>query len=562
MHEVFDLLSPNAALGLWSPGSDKSTSYLKEILKQQGFFLHIIDSLEELKQQKQQRPRITIITGARRITLNEYKIFDQYVKQGNALILLGPVGGLEDLAGAEMRLANPFPVPVGGEGDASLGEGFLSNCHPVLLRSFPGEWLPLHGFGCAPIVNDSAEALAEYQTPVATTEAPEGRWPAITQKLNGKGIVLWFAPDLVGTVRHIQEGRYIEQDGIPPADGSAPVNDGTLKCEDGLVLDWTRDRRPLSHKQPVAAFMVPVADAWRTLFTQCVEHAADHCTVELHRVDFWPKRVPFVALISHDSDGNNERLGRSMLEEINRLGIHTTWCLIPPGYSPALCEAIKNADHELAFHFDAQSFPVQGVFSLEVMREQLEETKAHTGISAFFSNKNHYTRWEGRVEFFRWCAEVGIKVDQSKGPSKAGTLGFPFGTCHPWRAVDDLTGQIVDCLEIGFQSQDLGLAGATDIGIDLLAAVKLARGVAHIIFHPAHYGEGPVTGLMQEFVTNVKKMGGLFMTSQKIGEWWTARQKLLESDGGVNLPGVIILKRDPLLRKWAMETENEKEGEF
>ncbi len=550
VREVCNVLPPHAVLGLWSPGNDESITYLMEILQQQGLFIHVLESLDQLQQQKHQWPRITIISGARRIIPKERKLLEQYVKQGDALILLGPVEGLEDLAGAEMRLANPYPFPVGGDGGASLGEGFLSNCHPDLEQSFLGEWLPLHGFGCAPVVNDSAEVLAEYQIPVATDEAPEGKWPAIIRKLNDQGIVLWFAPDLVGTVRHIQEGRYIDQDGIPAADGSAPINDGTLKCEDGIVLDWTRDRRPLSHSQPVPAFTVPVADAWRAIFSQCVELAADHCKVELQRVDFWPNGTPFVALISHDTDGNNERLGRAMLDEVNTLGIHTTWCLIPPGYSSTLCNAIRNAGNELAFHFDAQSFPVEGVFSLEVMREQLEETKAHTGIPAFYSNKNHYTRWEGRVEFFRWCAAVGIKVDQSKGPSKAGTLGFPFGTCHPWRAVDDRTGQIIDCLEMGFQSQDLGLAGAPDIGLDLLEAVKLARGVAHVIFHPAHYGEGPVTMLMQEFVANVKKMGGLFMTSQQIGEWWNARQKLVESLGKEKLPGAVILQRIPARNLW------------
>ncbi len=550
MHEVSNLLPPDALLGLWSPNNDRSIIYLAEILKQQGFFIQNLESLDPLQRGKKRSPRITIVTGARRITPQEHAIFEEYVQQGDALILIGPVEGLEDLAGAELRLPNPYPFPVGGEGSATIGEGFLYNCDPDLIEVFPRGWLPLHGFGCAPLVNDFAEVLADYETPIATPEAPDGKWPAVTWNLHEAGGVLWFAPDLVGTVRFIQEGRYIDQDGIPPADGSAPIKDRTLKCEDGLVLDWTRDRHPLSKTQPVAAFTVPIADAWRAFLSWCIEYVADQCKVNLRRVDYWPDSAQFVALISHDTDGNNERLGRAMLDEVNHLGIHTTWCLIPPGYSPALCTAIRDAGHELAFHFDAQSFPVEGVFSLEVLREQLEETKAHTGITDFYSNKNHYTRWEGRTEFFSWCADVGVKVDQSKGPSKAGTLGFPFGTCHPWRAVDDQTGQIIDCIEIGFQSQDLGLAGALDIGLELLEAVKQAMGVLHVIFHPAHFGEGPVTRLMQEFVTNVKKMGGVFMTSREIGEWWIARQKLLENRGKDTLPRAVILARDHDFRGW------------
>ncbi len=53
------------------------------------------------------------------------------------------------------------------------------------------------------------------------------------------------------------------------------------------------------------------------------------------------------------------------------------------------------------------------------------------GLHHITTNKNHYTRWENRLDFFRWCAELGINSDQTRGPSKRGTIGFPLGGSQP-----------------------------------------------------------------------------------------------------------------------------------
>ena len=116
-------------------------------------------------------------------------------------------------------------------------------------------------------MNDDCEDLAMYETVHENDE----NWSAITLKRTGDGIALNFGIDVVRTIRHVQEGTYIDQDGIPPPDAMSPIDDGILKAEDGLVLDWTRDRRVISPSQKVPAFMVPVADAWRKLLVRCIE---------------------------------------------------------------------------------------------------------------------------------------------------------------------------------------------------------------------------------------------------------------------------------------------------
>jgi hypothetical protein len=207
------------------------------------------------------------------------------------------------------------------------------------------------------------------------------------------------------------------------------------------------------------------------------------------------------------------------------------------------------AGHELAFHFDAQSFNLPEIFSFETFKEQVDETKVHSKIMEFYTNKNHYTRWERKTDFFEWCVRLGFKLDESKGPSKCGTQGFPFGTCHPWRAVDK-NGQIIDCLELCFQSQDIGLQGPEDTGEQLFEACKAVHGVCHFIFHPAHVENQIVQKHFTELVTYAKAQGGRFLTAREIGEWVRTRLQWIASGGDGLLAHAIISVRDAQTKSW------------
>src|SRR5438445_9969116 len=96
------------------------------------------------------------------------------------------------------------------------------------------------------------------------------------------------------------------------------------------------------------------------------------------------------------------------------------------------------------------------------LRAQYAWLKAASGVTPV-TNKNHYTRWEGRLQFFEWCERLGLRAEQSRGPSKLGCTGFPFGTAHPHFPVRD-NGSRIDVLELGFQSQDLVIFAPPPVG--------------------------------------------------------------------------------------------------
>ncbi|MEX2684689.1 MAG: hypothetical protein Q6373_024165, partial [Candidatus Sigynarchaeota archaeon] len=480
-------------------------------------------------------PRLVVIVSPATVQAKDVARFKAHVEAGNGLLVIGKIPPLENVLGIMYKIAD-FPFPAGGRLEDSIGEGYAQITGTALAESIPADWWPLHAFGSAPVIEDGASVIATYKT----VHQSDDQWAAITINSAGKGCAMQIAIDIALTVRHVQEGRYVDQDGIPPADGLSPIDDGILKCEDGLVLDWTRDRRFVSPAHKIAAFMVPVADAWRRIFVSCLEIIADRCSIPVKRAWYWPGGKQFVALISHDSDGNDEKLARHLLLEIDRAGIHTTWCVMAPGYSKSLCDDIVAQGHEIALHFDAISYPdgkqqdptgMAALFTREMLEKQLMEVRRRTGHDMFYSNKNHYTRWAGRTQFFEWCEQLGLHADQSKGPSKCGTLGFPFGSCHPWQPVRD-DGTLVGCIEIGFQSQDFGLQGPADTAGDILAAVKQANGVAHVIFHPAHSWRDDVNKSMRDFIARAKELGATFMTSQQIAEWTFNRKWLVAAGTG------------------------------
>lgn len=536
------------------------TNHTIDMMRHEGIF-HDVFSIEAFRA-LDRLPRLLIIIAPVDLEYKDIARLRAHVEIGNGLIVIGKVLALESLLGIMYKVPD-FPFPVGGRGEDSIGEGYAHPSDDALASSLPAGWWPLHAFGCAPVLCDGASILAAYETVHPSSDA----WAAITVNTVGRGSAVQVAVDISRTTRLVQEGRYVDQDGIPPPDGLSPVDDGILKCEDGLVLDWTRDRRLTSPSCKVAAFMVPVADAWRKVMMACIETIADACAIPVKRAWYWPGGAEFIGLISHDSDGNDERLARYLLAEIGRAGIHTTWCVEAPGYSREMCTDIQAAGHEIALHFDAIAYPagkqqdaagMARLFSRDMLARQLDEVRRKSGCASIYSNKNHYTRWAGRTAFFEWCEALGLRVDQSKGPSKCGTLGFPFGSCHPWQPTRD-DGTLIGCCEIGFQSQDFGLQGPADTIDDILDAVKRANGVAHVIFHPAHAKKDGVNKSMHEFITRAKQLGAVFMTSKEIAEWTFDRKNVIAT-GDATLAGLVVHERDPGRHAWVLVDEQGKRG--
>ncbi|MBO9608539.1 MAG: hypothetical protein J7639_21475 [Paenibacillaceae bacterium] len=349
----------------------------------------------------------------------------------------------------------------------------------------------------------------------------------------GDGSVERWAVDIPYTIVGLQQGiRPILEDGIPAPDGSAQVDDGILKADDSSELDWEYDRLTTETGMPYFAY--PYADLWKEALAGHLVRCAYSRGLALPFVGFWPEGVAKVATVSHDSDTNEDEQAETTLRVLAECGIRSTWCMIEPGYSPAIYDKVKQAGHELAFHYNAY-IRQGGKWGGDEFDRQLAVMKKAMALERVVTNKNHYTRMEGWNELYEWCDNNGIEMDQTRGPSKRGNVGFLFGTCHAfvpiaWHTARNRTFRV---LELPFFSQDMGTGAWADESIanPVLTGVERVEGVAHILFHQYHlHYNDHVRQLFCQYIETVKSRGFTFWTAAEINDWTRARRSASVTD--------------------------------
>ncbi|MCF6409989.1 hypothetical protein [Pseudalkalibacillus salsuginis] len=395
-------------------------------------------------------------------------------------------------------------------------------------------------------IEKSGQLISDYPKGESTTPA------LITHKV-GKGLIDHWNVDIPSTIVGIQQGQKpVTKDGEPAPDGTANLDEGILKADDGFELDWNLDRSRTETGIPY--FTYPYADLWREVFFHYLLKRIIDKKLTLPFIGYWPEGTKHIATISHDSDINIDESARITLQSLKDAGVRSTWCMIEPGYSKEIYEKVKTADHELAFHYNALE-KENGNWSEAEFNRQLKWLKGATELEEIHSNKNHYTRFQGWGDLFEWCERAGIQLDQSRGPSKKGNIGFLFGTAHPYFPVASYQDQnrLYDVLELGFLTQDLNHETLADTSVidPFLAQVKKVDGVAHFLFHQIHLlRQLPVRGAIGEVARKAKEQGFEFWTSKEINHWERVRRKVkiinvyndekLMIDNPENIENVIV----------------------
>ncbi len=386
----------------------------------------------------------------------------------------------------------------------------------------------------------------------------DGR-PAIVTSPHGRGSIAVVGPDLWHTLVRITQGHPVHADGVPPADGSAPVDDGWLKTDDGIALSWAEDRAvpdadaPYEHVHPPARslpyFATAQADRWREALLGLLLDAAGDAAIPL--VAPWPDGAPAAAHVSHDSDANDDPSARAALDAFAAADIPVTWCfLYPGGYSPAVYDEVVAAGHEPGLHYNAMLDTPDCTWGFDRLRDQLAWATYQVRGAAIVTNKNHFTRWEGWDEFYLWCERLGLRVDQSHGPSVQGAIGFPFGSCHPHHPILGAAhgNRPADVLDLPLQTQDLWLTCTDEVRDGFVDEALRRHGVVHLLFHGQHLQHhAEVRSALAETVARLRAAGAAFHTSVALADWTERRRALrvhtTTHDGGVTVtveggPGV------------------------
>lgn len=401
------------------------------------------------------------------------------------------------------------------------------------LPSVPsGQYPPLRALRAIPWETpDASEIRIESSGHVSERSPHASRDVDLLQRFAvGQGTIERFSVNIPVAIVALQQGlEPVLKDGLPAADGSAALDEGILKADDGMALDWEWDRLHTETGQAYLAY--PYADYWREVIIGHLLETIVSKGMTLPLIGYWPDGVKSVATISHDSDGNLDEYAWSTLELLRHHQLQSTWCMLEPGYSASVYHRIQQDGHELALHYNSLQLDNR-IWDQAEFNRQLQWLQGAASSDSIRTNKNHYTRFEGWGELFRWCEEAGIVVDQTRGPSKGGNVGFLFGTCHPffpiaWSEEDN---RLYEVLEIGFLTQDMGigLPWADDsIIAPLLARTMSVEGVAHFLFHQIHIHTKPaVVEAFNRVVREARQAGFVFWASAQIYEWEMRRRRI------------------------------------
>lgn len=479
--------------------------YITEVLRRAGVFFEQLP-VTEMQLLARRRKSILVLAGNLLLGSADRTALADWVNAGGALVGIGGTSQLDDVFGVS--------------GQTPLAEGWMKVVaadHPVIagLRS------SLHVFGGYSARRGPATVLAELESGNRATSGA-----AVLENRFGQGRAILLAPDLLFSIVHMQQGLAVLQDGKPSGDDSARINEGILKAEDGLVLDWQRDRTLLAPDEG-PAFLEPISDELREIILRSIFHLARQQGIVLPVLAYWPRSLKGVGHISHDTDGNDPKKAAALLEVMNRCGVKSTWCtLYPGGYPGEFYRTLAAQDFEIALHYDAMSGGAETSWSKENFLLQHRWLLKEASLPHVATNKNHYTRWEGRLGFYRWCEEVGIVSDQTRGPSKKGTIGFPLGGSQPYFPLDDEADppRFFNVLEVNMLTQDLVVVCPEEYGNQLLDSALRHHGVAHFLFHPAHIQKPGVAEALSSLVDYGRLQGLEWWTSQQIWQWETLRR--------------------------------------
>ena len=485
------------------PNSRTTVFYIEEILAHAGISYDLIHA-RDLGHQID-LCTVIILIGDLHFDQSDRNKIEEYVKSGGTAIWLNSDPTLSEIFGVKLTEEIEEGYLIELETSSTITSGLRSS---------------LHVFGGTKFHATTGTPLAKL---VDIQYQPAG--DAIVENRYGKGYTIALAADLIGSIVLIQQGIPVTQDGQPAPDGSASIDDDILKTEDGFVLNWKWDRTPIvPSTQPV--FLEPITDELRELIVKAILRCFEVKSQSTPILWYYPRGLKSIAMMSHDSDHNDQQLAWSLLNVTDQLNIKTTWCIIyPGGYIPEFYQKLQDWDYEIALHFDALTKKTYTNWTQDDFNYQHQWLIQEAGIPTLKSNKNHYTRWENRLEFFHWCQAKGIEVDQSKGPSKHGTIGFPFGGSHPWYPIDD-NGKRINVLEINMLTQDLVITCPVFYGRGLIDSVSRHYGIAHFLFHPAHIEKPNVRDAVIDVVEYAHLQGMEWWTSEQIGDWEQKRRQI------------------------------------
>lgn len=235
----------------------------------------------------------------------------------------------------------------------------------------------------------------------------------------------FIAPHIGQTIAMLQLGRSVETDCVGPNDGSAVLDDGVLRSEDGTILSFEHDRSCKDSDTPI--FEVPYADIVKELWLRAILQACASTGKAPALLWHWPDNAVGVGTFSIECEEFSSDNMSSLLRQLMMIGAPAAWLVGLPGYPLDVYRSLLKSGHEVGLLFLTDD---SAGWTEERLRVQQLAMMRSASLGAIVSARPLAGRWKGLKTFYDLAESTGVKLSLSKGGRQPGTTGFLFGTCH------------------------------------------------------------------------------------------------------------------------------------
>lgn len=343
---------------------------------------------------------------------------------------------------------------------------------------------------------------------------------AATREPVRRGHALYVAPHVGQTMQLMQMGRSVECDAVGPSDGSATLDDGLLRDEDGTALSFEHDRSSAEGSAPF--FGQPHADAARELWIRAVLNAVDLSGAVVPLLWHWPGNASGTAMLSLECEGfETDRVFR-VYRSLAMFGCPAAWMVRMPGFSLNVFRALRSWDHEVGLLFETDDGPG---WHEERMKIQLTGMRRASARPVINSIRAVGGRWKGYTRPYELAEAAGARVHCGRGGRQPGTQGFLFGTAHPFFPVRP-DGSSFYVAEMPVVVHEPGVVTADAVSDALLEQVRARHGCFHVSATPESFDNQTSFNAIRRLLSLCKQNRLDFILPEQVFQFEKARRAL------------------------------------
>lgn len=482
-----------ARIAYYLAPDDSMSAWYREALEHAGLRA---ERLGEWTPSELARTHVMLLCGRGSLNTLQAEGLGSWVENGGCLVVSGGTWGLEALLGH---------IP-GSAKHVSVG-------YAKPLRSdrlWPDHAPRAKTFGATAVQTSTAIPIAEIHGD-----------PVVTRIRFGKGYAIFVGFHLGQVYTQMALGRSVEVDGIGASDGSAMLDDGILRAEDGHALDFDTDRTTVEGGSAPffgEAHIDIVREVWIRSLLESVDHS-EHCVALLWN---WPNNANSAATLTLDVHEFEVDHVINLQRMLAMFGCPATWLVAMPGYSADVYRALRAMEHEvgLLFHIEENNG-----WHEDRLRIQLTNLSRLASWPYMGTVRIDDGQWRGWTKFYESCETAGARMSLNKMGRQPGTSGFLFGTCHPFYPVMPDGKESLVC-ELPGQIWQPGLVTSEQVAASLVERVDARHGCLQIAMRPTALGEAVGSMSLRRILSECKERRVLFLKPEEIGRIERARRQM------------------------------------